>query len=92
MELLKVKQQYFGYGRQKHNQVTDRESGINYLIAPANISDARITRIWIAEGYDTDSYRCGHEHDCCACPFWGRMWIQRLGRFAIARQGFGINI
>jgi len=90
----KVKNRYHGNMREKHNQVSraTADSGLTFMITPAKLSDSEIIELWISQGYDATAYRCSHEHDCCACVFYGNVMIRRIGSRAIATQGFGINI
>lgn len=97
MEYFKIKTRKHGYMDTKHNQVTDNESGLYYMILPrtafgAQISDQAIKNLWTSLGGDIYRYRCSHEHDCCACYYQDALWIQRSGSRIIARQSFGINI
>lgn len=90
--VAKINVRYHGYSGVKHNRVTDRDSGIFWARFPTTTTDREIVDTWWRLGHAPYAESCSHDHDCCGCFFTRPMWIQRRGRFVIARQSFGTNI
>jgi len=90
---VQILTRFHHYHGVKHNtSVDDADSGVHYLILPSSYSDHQCRIIWETLGGDADSRHCSHEHDCCACFFYSKIYIRRVGRRALITQTWGINV
>ena len=79
--------------RYGHTEHKDGDSGLDWWVFPARLSDERIMEALELAGVAVEGWNC-HEgdYDCCGRIFARDVWLQHKGSRVIARQSWGRDV